>query len=235
MALNPQYMQAIPETVNSNTQTSSGDRELPHSPPQRLPRGTPSPAAGKKSLTKISRRLLREVDETRAFAAQAQIPWLSVCYDASSRQAVATFQGPPDSLYAEGVFRVTVSFRPDHPTVPPRVKFTHQVFHPNVSLDGQTIDSQVLASLWSPSMSLLTLLCHVRDLLSFTDLTPSRDCTLPPARVGTVDSGSRGGGVTSGVHVGTECAGLWRQSPSLARDVTLTHTAANANHSLYFY
>ena len=182
-------------------------------------------------MTKTCRRLLREVDEMRAFAAQSQEPWLSVWYDERSRQAVVTFAGPPDSLYAEGVFRILVTFRAEHPVVPPLVKFTHQVFHPNVSLDGQVIASSMLTGLWSRAMSLLTITCHVRDLLSFTDL--QRTC--PEGSL--LTEGSRRVVAASGEEAwaaGSECAGLWLQSPGLASDVTRTHTAANANHSLTF-
>jgi ubiquitin-protein ligase len=204
----------------------------------------------KKNMTKVSRRLLREVEEARAYGAHSNEPWLSVNYDESSRQAVVTFQGPPDSHYSHGVFRIIMSFRDTHPFVPPQVKFTHQVFHPNVSLDGQTIDSTLLTSLWSHSLSLLTIVCHIRDMLSFTDLL--RSCPISNAPTSSTVTGEGRkveivfGKATSVIAkhveaggdeawaVGTECAGLWLLNSDLAKQVTHSHTSSNANHSLTF-
>ena len=81
-----------------------------------------------------------------------------------------TFRGPVESLYTAGVFRLTMTFSEQHPLVPPVVKFMHQVFHPNVSLDGQVVDSVILKDLWSPALTLTTIICHIRDMLGSTSV-----------------------------------------------------------------
>lgn len=119
---------------------------------------------------KLHSRQEREVAEARSYSSQEQEPWLSVIFDSQSRQAVVTFRGPVESLYTAGVFRLTMTFSEQHPLVPPVVKFMHQVFHPNVSLDGQVVDSVILKDLWSPALTLTTIICHIRDMLGSTSV-----------------------------------------------------------------
>ncbi|CAK8574287.1 unnamed protein product [Lathyrus sativus] len=47
-----------------------------------------------------------------------------------------TIIGPPDSLYDGGFFNAIMSFPPDYPQNPPRMKFTSEIWHPNVYSDG---------------------------------------------------------------------------------------------------
>jgi hypothetical protein len=120
----------------------------------------------------------------------------------------------------------------EYPFAAPMVRFTHQVLHPHISLDGQTVDSAILKHLWSPTLSLVTLICHIRDMLRATDF--ASEAIDGPA--GEVAGGrTRVVGAGSGRQawvVGAQCAGLWLEAPHTAAQVTRTHTARCANHSL---
>lgn len=48
-----------------------------------------------------------------------------------------TIMGPPGSLYDEGYFNAIISFPKDYPVSPPAVKFTSEIWHPNVYPDGK--------------------------------------------------------------------------------------------------
>lgn len=43
-----------------------------------------------------------------------------------------TFMGPPDSLWQEQMYSGVITFPSDFPFAPPEVKFTSNIFHPNI-------------------------------------------------------------------------------------------------------
>jgi len=45
--------------------------------------------------------------------------------------------GPPDTLYEGGVFKAKLSFPPDYPNMPPKMKFISDIWHPNVYPTGE--------------------------------------------------------------------------------------------------
>jgi ubiquitin-conjugating enzyme E2 G1 len=48
-----------------------------------------------------------------------------------------TIIGPPDTLYEGGYFNAIMSFPPNYPNSPPSVRFTSEMWHPNVYPDGR--------------------------------------------------------------------------------------------------
>ncbi|KAF8395103.1 hypothetical protein HHK36_019044 [Tetracentron sinense] len=48
-----------------------------------------------------------------------------------------TIIGPPDTLYDGGFFNAIMSFPSNFPNSPPSVKFTSEMWHPNVYPDGR--------------------------------------------------------------------------------------------------
>eukprot|EP00959_Pyramimonas_sp_CCMP1952_P434213 9092652-Pyramimonas_sp.AAC.1 len=45
--------------------------------------------------------------------------------------------GPPDTLYEGGMFSALMTFPQDYPNGPPTVRFTSDMWHPNVYPDGR--------------------------------------------------------------------------------------------------
>ncbi|EHY65478.1 hypothetical protein NERG_01085 [Nematocida ausubeli] len=72
--------------------------------------------------------------------------------------------GPENSPFAGHNLSATVEFFTTYPANPPQVKFTQQVFHPNVYSDG-FICLDILDSEWSPSLNIKTILLAVQTLL----------------------------------------------------------------------
>ncbi|CAL9159341.1 unnamed protein product, partial [Musa hybrid cultivar] len=48
-----------------------------------------------------------------------------------------TIIGPPDTLYDGGYFNAIMSFPSNYPNSPPSVRFTSEMWHPNVYSDGR--------------------------------------------------------------------------------------------------
>ncbi|KAH8501571.1 hypothetical protein H0E87_016383 [Populus deltoides] len=48
-----------------------------------------------------------------------------------------SIMGPPDTLYEGGFFNAIMSFPKNYPNSPPTVRFTSEMWHPNVYPDGK--------------------------------------------------------------------------------------------------
>ncbi|RPB08413.1 ubiquitin-conjugating enzyme [Morchella conica CCBAS932] len=126
-------------------------------------------AAANKRLLKEYKALLREspegivagpVDESNLFEWECLI------------------QGPDETPFEGGVFPATLSFPKDYPLNPPKMKFTCEMFHPNVYKDG-TVCISILHSpgddpnqyedaseRWSPIQSVEKILISVMSMLA---------------------------------------------------------------------
>mmetsp|Transcript_40360 Transcript_40360/g.67641 ORF Transcript_40360/g.67641 Transcript_40360/m.67641 type:complete len:157 (+) Transcript_40360:199-669(+) len=76
----------------------------------------------------------------------------------------ATIMGPDETPWEGGIFSLRLTFGEQYPDKPPRVRFTSELFHPNVFNDGilcmDTIQDQ-----WSPCHNVCTLLTSIQSLL----------------------------------------------------------------------
>ena len=63
-----------------------------------------------------------------------------------------------------------MTFGEQYPQKPPRVRFTSEVFHPNVYSDG-TLCMDIIQDQWSPIHNVCTLLTSIQSLL--TDPNPA--------------------------------------------------------------
>jgi ubiquitin-conjugating enzyme E2 D/E len=81
----------------------------------------------------------------------------------------AVIQGPADSPYAGGTFRLKIEFPPEYPFRPPRIHFTTPVYHPNINESG-SICLDILKDNWSPALNIGQVLLSISSLL--TDPNP---------------------------------------------------------------
>merc|ERR1711998_350159 len=86
--------------------------------------------------------------------------------------------GPPDTLYEGGFFNAIMTFPDDYPNMPPKLRFTTDIWHPNVYEDGgvcisilhppgeDTWGYEKAAERWLPVHTVESILLSVISMLS---------------------------------------------------------------------
>ncbi|KAK8833406.1 hypothetical protein WA577_000371, partial [Blastocystis sp. JDR] len=77
----------------------------------------------------------------------------------------AMISGPDDSPWEGGMFALQLRFPDDYPSVPPVVRFTTPIFHPNVFVDGM-ICLDIIKEKWSPINTVSMVLTSIQSLLN---------------------------------------------------------------------
>eukprot|EP00187_Rhodella_violacea_P013248 CAMPEP_0184718638 /NCGR_PEP_ID=MMETSP0314-20130426/7776_1 /TAXON_ID=38298 /ORGANISM="Rhodella maculata, Strain CCMP 736" /LENGTH=154 /DNA_ID=CAMNT_0027182403 /DNA_START=164 /DNA_END=628 /DNA_ORIENTATION=- len=77
----------------------------------------------------------------------------------------ATIFGPSDTPWEGGIYSLRLTFTAQYPSKPPRVRFTSEMFHPNVYPDG-TLCLDIIQDKWSPIYTISTILTSIQSLLS---------------------------------------------------------------------
>ncbi|KIY69582.1 ubiquitin-conjugating enzyme [Cylindrobasidium torrendii FP15055 ss-10] len=86
--------------------------------------------------------------------------------------------GPPDTLYEGGFFKARLTFPPEYPIMPPKLRFITQMWHPNIYADGNVCISILHApgedqygyedagERWMPVHTVESILISVISMLS---------------------------------------------------------------------
>ncbi|KAJ3302738.1 Ubiquitin-conjugating enzyme E2 G2 [Kappamyces sp. JEL0829] len=90
----------------------------------------------------------------------------------------AFIEGPKDTIYEDGIFIATLTFPKDYPLSPPVMKFTSEIWHPNIYPDGTVCISILHApgndpmgyehasERWSPVQSVEKILLSVVSMFA---------------------------------------------------------------------
>ena len=68
--------------------------------------------------------------------------------------------GPEKTAFEGGTFHLILKFTEEYPNKPPEVKFTSEMFHPNVFADG-SIALDILEERWSPTYDVSSILVKI--------------------------------------------------------------------------
>lgn len=85
--------------------------------------------------------------------------------DSNIFQWEATILGPSDSPYADGIFKLQITFPDNYPYHPPKIRFTTRIFHPNINKQGG-ICLDILKDQWSPALTIGKVLLSICALMS---------------------------------------------------------------------
>jgi ubiquitin-conjugating enzyme E2 D/E len=91
-----------------------------------------------------------------------------------------TIQGPPDSLYVDDIFEVTLDFPPGWPTQPPKVQMQTAIFHPNVGSDGSVCVNSVRKA-YHKGVTVRAIIEEILDLLRRPN--PAERLNIPVAKI----------------------------------------------------
>ena len=86
--------------------------------------------------------------------------------------------GPPDTFYEGGIFKGQLFFPKEYPNRPPKLRFTSNMYHPNIYTDGRVCISilhegvdeygyESVTERWNPSHSVNTVLMSIVSMLGF--------------------------------------------------------------------
>lgn len=85
-------------------------------------------------------------------------------HDDNLRYFDVTIDGPSQSPYEGGCFKLELFLPDDYPMTPPKVRFLTKIYHPNIDRLGR-ICLDVLKSNWSPALQIRTILLSIQALL----------------------------------------------------------------------
>ena len=80
-------------------------------------------------------------------------------------EQIVTLNGPSNTPYQDGKFKLSILMPADYPYKPPKIIFKTRVYHPNISRDG-SICIDILKDQWSSALRITTVLLSLSDLLA---------------------------------------------------------------------
>jgi len=107
----------------------------------------------------------RIVKETQRLSSEPAPGISATSYADNLRYFNVLINGPKDSPYEGGIFKLELFLTEDYPMAPPKVRFLTKMYHPNIDKLGR-ICLDILKDKWSPALQIRTVLLSIQALLS---------------------------------------------------------------------
>merc|ERR1711939_470604 len=107
----------------------------------------------------------RIIKETERLVADSPPGISAVPHDDNLRYFDVVIQGPHESPFEGGVFKLELFLPEDYPMSAPQVRFLTRIYHPNIDRLGR-ICLDILKDKWSPALQIRTVLLSIQALLS---------------------------------------------------------------------
>ncbi|KAK9447385.1 ubiquitin-conjugating enzyme/RWD-like protein [Limtongia smithiae] len=112
-------------------------------------------------MSMLPKRIIKETERL----VSDPVPGITaVPHEENLRYFDVTIDGPSQSPYEGGVFKLELFLPEEYPMVAPKVRFLTKIYHPNIDKLGR-ICLDVLKNNWSPALQIRTILLSVQALL----------------------------------------------------------------------
>jgi len=93
------------------------------------------------------------------------IRYVKINEDDICGEHIVILNGPKDTPFEGGIFKISFKMPIDYPFKPPKMHFQTKVYHPNISEDGN-ICIDILKDQWSSALRITKVLLSLSDLLA---------------------------------------------------------------------
>ena len=122
--------------------------------------------ASNKSKTVIrNNRILSDLKDLANNDIPETIKDVKINEDDMYGEHIVFINGPKDTPFEGGVFKIGFKMPTDYPFKPPKMYFLTKVYHPNISGDG-SICIDILKDQWSSALRITKVLLSLSDLLA---------------------------------------------------------------------
>lgn len=107
----------------------------------------------------------RIIKETERLVADSPPGISAIPHDDNLRYFDVIIDGPGDSPFESGKFKLELFLPEEYPMGAPKVRFLTKIYHPNIDKLGR-ICLDILKDKWSPALQIRTVLLSIQALLS---------------------------------------------------------------------